>query len=99
MRASIVAYREFYDVPRSILLEHRGKALMLDSPFDETLDEYSPTYAVFVLRKMPAAASGCESWRSLILEKVGEIPVASVVFDPTKRKSFDPGVLDNLGSS
>lgn len=92
-------YGGFWDVPRFILLRYRGKALLLESPFDESLDEYPDDYAVY---ELPDGTEWSElpegSWirdetpRSLI----GRIPIDKVAFDPTKRRALDPGCLDTL---
>jgi hypothetical protein len=42
-------YVEFYDVPRAIALRYKGKLLLLDSPFDDKLDEYPDSYSVYEL--------------------------------------------------
>lgn len=92
-------YGGFWDVPRFIVLRYRGKALLLESPFDESLDEYPDDYAVY---ELPNQTEWSElpqgSWirdntpRFLI----GRIPIGKVVFDPTKRKSLDSGCIDAL---
>jgi hypothetical protein len=40
-------YREFYDVPRQIIVRHRGRTFLLDCRFDETRDDYDRDYEVF----------------------------------------------------
>ena len=92
-------YGGFWDVPRFILLRYRGKALLLESPFDESLDEYPDDYAVYVLpngtewSELPQGSwIRVETPRSLI----GRIPIGEVAFDPTKRKALDSGRLDTL---
>ena len=49
--SAVIAFRygSFWDVPRSILLRYRGKVLLLESHFDETLDEYPDHYTVYEL--------------------------------------------------
>src|SRR4051794_29503381 len=44
-----IQYREFYDRPRMIVAEYRGRSYLFNCSFDEALDDYSPDYAVFVL--------------------------------------------------
>jgi hypothetical protein len=92
-------YGSFWDVPRSILLRHRGKALLLESHFDEALDEYPNDYTVY---ELPTSTEWSEEplgpWipdetpRSLI----GRIPVTAIVFDETKRRTLDPECLEPL---
>jgi hypothetical protein len=92
------SYREFYDVPRVLVLHHRGLQLLLDCRFDEGRDEYSPNYLVYVL---PAEVNvdATKSWDRLFeiaTRFVGEIPVEQLVFDTTKRSSVDTDPIDRL---
>ena len=92
------AYRDFYDVPRMLVLRYRGLKLLMDSPFDGLSDEYSPVYSVYLL---PAEVNEQEldSWVALphlATQRIGEIPVDQVRFDPTKRVEIDTEAIDNL---
>lgn len=92
-------YVEFYDVPRAIVLRHKGKLLLLQSAFDDQVDEYPDTYTVYALPESVEASLAKGSWRfleELPLISLGQISVQDVHFDPTKRKSLDPSVLDTL---
>src|SRR5207249_9117032 len=91
-------YVEFYDVPRAIALRHRGRLLLLQSAFDEKLDEYPDNYSVFVLPESAEASLARSSWEFLEngLTCIGQIPVEAVRFDPTKRKTLDSSILDKL---
>ena len=42
-------YRDFYDVPRLIVVKCTEKWLLLDSQFDDAKDDYSDSYDVYVL--------------------------------------------------
>jgi hypothetical protein len=93
-----IVYREFYDVPRMLIVSRRGLKLLLDSPFDESLDDYSPTYKVYVLPREIDERT-LRSWESLpqmATQSLGEIRVDQVVFDVTKRAEVDAGVIDSL---
>jgi hypothetical protein len=48
-------YIDFYDYPRSIVLDYRGKLILLLSAFDEELDDYPNAYAVYLLPPIVAA--------------------------------------------
>lgn len=94
-----IRYGSFWDVPRAILLHYRGKSLLLESPFDEDLDEYSGRYEVYQLPdETDWAMEPRGPWiadevpRSLI----GHILVSEVVFDSTMREALDPACLDAL---
>jgi hypothetical protein len=42
-------YVEFYDVPRCIALRYRDKLFLLQSAFDESLDDYPSSYSIYIL--------------------------------------------------
>jgi hypothetical protein len=91
-------YIDFYDVPRCIVLRYRERMILLQSAFDEKLDDYPPVYSVYLL---PESAEGLlrnNSWEFLntSLTRMGEIRIDEVVFDPSKRKELDASILANL---
>ena len=45
-----IRYRGFYDVPLAIHVRWDDVDLLLDCPFDEALDEYSPEYRILHVR-------------------------------------------------
>lgn len=93
-----IQYRDFYDVPRIFLVNHRGTIYLFDCPFDEGLDEYPDIYKVFVLP--PDSCSDLSgSWDDLASHAtayLGDIPVKSVQFDSTRRREIDADVIDEL---
>ena len=42
-------YRDFYDVPRLIVVRWKRNLFLLDSRFEDTTDEYSEYYSVYSL--------------------------------------------------
>jgi hypothetical protein len=92
-------YAGFWDVSRYILLRHREQTLLLESPFDDDLDEYPDAYSVY---HVPGAISELVlggNWALLDraqLRFVGEVPINAVAFDSTKRRTLDPACLDGL---
>ena len=42
-------YVDFYDVPRCIALPYRERLFLLQSAFDENLDDYPSNYSIYVL--------------------------------------------------
>lgn len=92
-------YKEFYDVPRVIVLRYKGKLLLLYCAFDDTLDEYPDNYSVYVLPEALEPSLENESWLFLEDAKqvlLGQIPVKAVKFDSTTRKQLDPSVVDEI---
>ena len=85
-------YREFDDVPRSVLVTLDGEALFLTCEFDPRTEAWESTFSVFTRSPAPDLASwwwrADETWLLL-----GRVPVAAVEFDPTRRTSVK---LDSL---
>lgn len=92
-------YAGFYDVPRYIVLHYRGLFLLLQSAFDDELDEYASSYSVYVLPESVADSVREGSWdffNNVPMIEIGKIPVCSAVFDQTSRKELDASCLDDL---
>jgi hypothetical protein len=93
-----IVYREFYDVPRILVLSHRGLKILLDCKFDESLDEYAPTYRVYVLPN-EIDERALQSWETLpgmAIKFLGSVPVDHVNFDSSKRAEIETAVIDSL---
>ncbi len=86
-------YREFYDVPRYVVIRHPdGRTLLLVSSFDCARDDYDDRYAVYLLPSDVDLDIG--SWADLparALRLLGRVPVSEVRFDPTRRAEIDLG--------
>lgn len=92
-------YGGFWDVPRYIALEYRGRFLLLESEFDDELDDYPADYTVYALPNSVADALREGSWdfyKTTPKVEIGKIPVQSVFFDESKRKELDASCLDDL---
>ncbi|MGA2877084.1 MAG: hypothetical protein ABSE82_16325 [Nitrososphaerales archaeon] len=102
--AEIVPFRYggFWDVPRPILLRYREMTLLLQSPFDDRMDEYSNVYSVYEVPDAISKSVLGGDWAPLEgaeLRFVGEIPISTVAFDPTKRRTLDSSCLEHLFSA
>lgn len=87
----VVAYREFYDVPRLILASEQGAGFWIfDSPFDDEADEYSQTYSVFFVgHDLLESKRLLETWSNHPRgPAVGSIELDRVRFDGTRRAEF-----------
>jgi hypothetical protein len=92
-------YVEFYDVPRCIALRYKKMLFLLQSAFDEALDDYPASYSVYLLPESVEDSLKKGSWefiRSTPMTCMGSVKVAEVVFDSSKRKELDASFLDNL---
>ena len=93
-----IKYMGFWDIPRIFIVRHRGETILFDSPFDETLDDYPDSFKVFL---MPSIRDEDlpKDWTTLKTRAthfLGEISVHRVLFDPSKRRSIDTAVVDEL---
>ena len=97
MRWVPIRYRDFYDLPRIFLAEHQGRTLLFDCPFDDVRDDYRDHYRVYELASGVAVPEE-GSWHGLARAGrfLGEVPVAAVAFDPTRRAAVDDAVLTSL---
>jgi hypothetical protein len=93
-------YRDFYDVPHGIVVEWRGQFYLLESLFDDQLDDFEPRYSVYMIPREAAQNVEGASWVGLhqLGEWVGAVDVAAVEFDPTKRKMLNAAVFDHLST-
>jgi hypothetical protein len=92
-------YAGFWDVPRYILLSYRERTLLLQSPFDDSTDEYPNVYSVYQVPDALSQSVLGGDWTHLDkaeLRFVGEIPISAVGFDPTKRRTLDSSCFDGL---
>lgn len=91
-------YREFFDIPRAVVLRYRDQLYFFDSAFDEDRDDYSDTYMVYRLPVELAPLLDSIPWTDLQHHgvAVGMVPTTSVMFDPTKRQAIDSEVLERL---
>jgi hypothetical protein len=91
-------YRDFYDIPRAILVEYADAVYFFDCPFDRDLEEYGDAYNVY---RVPEGLRGdidSISWEGLSrrLSFVGSVAIDAVEFDSTKRRWMDARVFEHL---
>ena len=97
----ILAYRDFYDVPRAFVVEPRpGPLLFFDCPFDEGIDEYPTFFRVYALSINTVEALP-NDWRDLATTcgaQLGVISLTDLSFDPTRRLRVEvEGIARLLG--
>jgi hypothetical protein len=89
-------YREFFDVPRSIVLSVEDRLVLLESPFSDESSAYSDDYELYLL---PRDVDLTGSWTELsatAIRRLGAIPVTHVQFDPTRRRQLNIASLRPL---
>jgi hypothetical protein len=92
-------YGGFYDVPRCLSLRYRGRRFLLQSAFDEELDEYPGEYSVYVVPELSDDSQPVctpEFLKNTPMACIGKIPIDQVRFDPSMRKELDATILDRL---
>jgi hypothetical protein len=96
-----IRHRDFYDVPRLVVVEYQGVVYVFDSPFDDELDDYPDHYTVYRLPRSELRRLDAASWEGLAAagEELGRIPVADVEFDATRRERLNAAVFGRLGIS
>jgi hypothetical protein len=95
-------YREFQDVPRCIAVRYRERLFLLQSVFDDQLDEYPDSYSVCVLPESVEDSLNGSSWEFFAntpVSSIGQIRIDSVRFDPSKRHALDPACLDSIADT
>lgn len=96
--APILRYVGFWDVPRIFLTRYKGQTFLFDCPFDEQLEDDSDSYRVYAMPDL-SDQDLPKDWTSLhekARSYVGEIPVARVHFDPTRRREVELSILEEL---
>jgi predicted enzyme related to lactoylglutathione lyase len=85
-----ITYRNFYDIPRAVLVEHEGEAYFLACSFDEEADEYPLDFTVYRLPEevAEAARQPTSTWVDLgeAGTLLGRVPVKLVRFDESRRR-------------
>ena|SRR5438105_4421716 len=93
-----IQYRDFWDVPRIFLVDHKGHLFLFDCPFDDVVEDYATEYRIYVLPTLdPTELTG--SWAGLSKKAerfLRKVPIGRVCFDPSKRKEMDSELLEEL---
>jgi hypothetical protein len=87
-------YAGFWDVPRHLVFAWKGHRVLLESWFDDDLDEYEPQYSIYLLPEDFEADKN--PWRESKRRFLGKVDVKSIMFDETKRSWLDPTPLIDL---
>lgn len=95
---TLIRYRDFWDLPRIFLVPYQGQWFLFDCLFDEASEDFPDCYRVYVIPQ-PSEEELAGSWDKLHEKAIrcsGEVPIARVRFDPSKRREIDTRVLDEL---
>jgi hypothetical protein len=92
-------YGWFWDVPRCVTFHYKGRRFLLQSFFDEDLDEYPTDYSVYVIPEAAddsAPACSPEFLSKTPASYIGRIPIDQMTFDSTRRRELDASILDQF---
>jgi hypothetical protein len=91
-------YREFYDVPRALVVCEKTRCLLFLALFDDEMDEYRASYDVYELPNLTEAElkGSWENFEQKTIRKLGKVAVAEARFDETKRRQIDLEILESL---
>ena len=91
-----IRYLGFWDVPLVFLVSHDGNHFLFDRQFDDELDDYPDDYTVYLMPELPddQLPADWTTLRERAVRRLGEIPIAQVQFDPTRRRQIETGVLN-----
>jgi hypothetical protein len=98
---SPIKYMGFNDVPLVFLTTHRERTLLFECPFLSDIEDYAEVYRVYLMPELREDEIP-KDWTTLApraTRYLGEVPVAKVKFDPTRRQAVDAEVFDLLPAS
>jgi len=88
-------YRDFYDIPRAVVVDWESTLYLFDCLYDHGLDDFEPTYTVYRLPDELRGSLDHMSWTDLGHrgERVGSVPTRDVEFDPSRRESINATIF------
>jgi hypothetical protein len=95
-----IRYRDFYDIPRAIVVEWHNHLYLFDCLYNHDVDDYDPDYSVYELPdEFRDKLDVGMSWTDLGHRgtRIGSVATASVEFDSTKRRVLNAAIFTQLG--
>lgn len=83
-------YFQFWDFPRVLVIQRSGQTMLLNCPFDELLDDYSPTYRVWELEPMEPNFALIATWHEIErrkLKRLQDLPTTALEFWPKRERN------------
>ena len=96
--SAIRQFRDFWDVPRMLIIDWDGESVLLDCPFDEEREDFADEYKVYSMPSLSDAELD-GSWADFpqrAIKLLGKIPVSKVQFDETSRSYLNRRSLDDI---
>jgi hypothetical protein len=94
-------YRDFYDVPRAIIVSDSQRTYFFDCPFDEQRDDYPPDYDVYLMPSLSQSelSGSWISFKERAIRRLGRVSVSSVGFDESRRREINLEVFEHVHGS
>src|SRR4051794_35886837 len=95
---SPIKYMGFYDVPLVFLTRHGNQSFLFECPFLADVEDYAEIYKVYLMPELQESdlPKDWTTLASLATRHLGNVPVAKVRFDPTRRQAVDTAVFELL---
>lgn len=93
---SPIKYMGFYDVPLIFLTVHGDRTFLFDCPFLDDREDFAEVYKVYLMPDLRGEDLP-KDWTTLAARAtryLGDVPLAKVRFDPTRRQAVDVAVFD-----
>ncbi len=97
MQTANILYAGFYDAPLASTVRYGEGLYVSVRDFNDDADEYEDEYRAY--RLPPLTDEQRQSWLKLeeqATDHFGKVPIRDVVFDETKRREIETGVLERL---
>ena len=97
-RSLPIRYRDFYDIPRAVVVEYERTLYFLDCPFHPDLDDYDEYYTIYLIPDDLREAVDSMSWTDLghRSQRIGTIRTSLIEFDDTKRQAISARIFKGL---
>lgn len=91
-------YRDFYDVPRAVVVRIDDRLLLLDCLLDFETEEYPDTYDVYEVPGEFECLLHEMSWTDLghKAKSIGTLAVEDVEFDETRRRLINGSFVERI---
>lgn len=95
---SEIVYRDFWDVPRIFIVRHHERQYLFDCRFNKSDEDFERKYRIYAFPDLPESElrGSWEGFAERAERYLGEVPVESVSFDPSKRHRIDTRIIDEL---
>lgn len=93
-----IRYRDFYDIPRAVIVEWHDQIYMLECPLEPEANDYPSTYEAYKLPNELRGQIDAMSWTDLAHHGslVGRVHISQVEFDHSRRQTMSAAAFRQL---